>query len=75
MSDLISTGAISAFTVQSRSYTFEPLPDISPYELALAVKALMPFLASHGRFIGPPIEILDNLPPAVKRHFRHHGAQ
>jgi hypothetical protein len=72
---LVSSGTFSLMNFRSRSYTFEPLPDITPYELALATKAMMPFLASNGHRSGPAIGILDNLPPAVKRHFHHHEAQ
>lgn len=66
---------LSMIKMRSRSYTFEPLPDITPYELALATKALLPFLADRSPFRSQSIEIIDNLPPAVKRHFLHHEAQ
>jgi len=69
------TGTIGSITVQSRSYTFEPLPDITAYELALATKALLPFLGQRGSFGPSLIYIIDNLSPDVKRHFRHHEAQ
>lgn len=69
----LSTGTVSTSFVQSRSYTFEPLPDITAFELAQATKAILPFLAERNVFAPSPLHLIDDLPPEVKRHFKHHG--
>ena len=53
----------------NRWYVFEPKDDITPIELAVALKAILPFIASQNPF-RDYTSLIDELPPNVKRHFR-----
>ena len=71
-----STGTVTmtpvmiAQTIRSRSYVFEPKDDITAPELAQAMKAIIPIMTQRNPFGRSYIELIDNLPDNVKRHFR-----
>lgn len=65
---------IVAISPVSRSYTFEPKGDITAPELALALKAILPIITQRNVFGPSHIELIDKLPPEVKRHFRENPA-
>jgi hypothetical protein len=65
----------TATTIKSRSYVFEPKDDITAPELAKAMKIVLPFIANRNPFTPAPIELIDNAPAEVKRHFREEPAR
>ena len=63
------TDAVTMNQFHNRWYVFEPKDDITPIELAVALKAILPFIASQNPF-RDYTSLIDELPPNVKRHFR-----
>jgi hypothetical protein len=65
----------TATMITSRSYVFEPKDDITAPELAKAMKIVLVIMGSRSPFRPSNIELIDNAPPDVKRHFRENPAQ
>jgi hypothetical protein len=55
-------------------YSWEPQPDITPYELALGLAAILPNVVDRNPF-RTHVELIDDLPPEVKRHFVLHDPE
>lgn len=48
---------------------WEPQADITAYELALAIPQMLVLMTGN---YGYPQDLVDGLPPEVRRHFSHH---
>ena len=56
----------NSFSIKSDRYLYAPQPDITSYELALVLPALLAAASLGGDTVG----LVEKLPPEAKRHFQ-----